>query len=50
MMRTQPKRAIKGYIRLIHYGGVLKDIKRELKLKDGEDDGSDLVNESDRPN
>ena len=34
--------------RLIHYGGVLKDIKRELKLKDGEDDGSDLVNESDR--
>jgi len=34
--------------RLVHYGGVLKDIKRELKLKDGEDENSDLIDNSDR--
>jgi len=32
---------------LVHYGGILKDIKRELKLKDGEDEDLDLIN-SDR--
>ena len=30
--------------RLVQVGGILKDIKRELKLKDGEDEGADLVN------
>lgn len=32
--------------RLVHYGGLLKEIKREMKLKDGEDEGSDLINTS----
>ena len=30
--------------RLVQYGGILRRIKRELKLKDGEDEGADLVN------
>ena len=30
--------------RLVQYGGILREIKRELKLKDGEDKGADLVN------
>ena len=30
--------------RLVQVGGILRDIKRELKLKDGEDEGADLVN------
>ena len=29
--------------RLLQYGGLLRDAKRELKLKDGEDDGADLI-------
>ena len=33
--------------RLVQYGGMLKEIKAELKLKDGEDEGADLVNTSD---
>ena len=34
--------------RLVQVGGILRDIKRELKLKDGEDKGADLVNVTDR--
>ena len=30
--------------RLVQVGGILRDIKRELKLKDGEDEDADLVN------
>ena len=30
--------------RLVQVGGIFRDIKRELKLKDGEDEGADLVN------
>ena len=30
--------------RLVQVGGILRDIKRQLKLKDGEDKGADLVN------
>ena len=30
--------------RLVQVGGILRDIKRELKLKDGEDKSADLVN------
>lgn len=34
--------------RLVQVGGILRDIKRELKIKDGEDEDADLVNTSDR--
>ena len=34
--------------RLVQVGGILRDIKRELKLKDGEDKDTDLVNLTDR--
>ena len=34
--------------RLVQVGGILRDIKRELKLKDGEDKDADLVNVTDR--
>ena len=34
--------------RLVQVGGILRDIKRELKLKDGEDKEADLVNLTDR--
>lgn len=33
--------------RLMQYGGIMRDIKRELKLKDGEEDDADLVNVTD---
>ena len=29
--------------RLLQYGGLMRDAKRELKLKDGEDEGADLI-------
>ena len=34
--------------RLVQVGGILRDIKRELKLKDGEDKNADLVNVTDK--
>ena len=30
--------------RLVQYGGVLKQIKRELKIKDAEESETDLIN------
>ena len=34
--------------RLVQTGGIFREIKRELKLKDGEDKGADLVSVTDR--
>lgn len=33
--------------RLMQYGGLMRDIKRDLKLQDGEDEGADLINTND---
>ena len=32
---------------LVQYGGILRDVKKELKIKDGEDEGADLVHTND---
>ena len=39
-------RIMKGR-RLMQYGGLMREVKRELKLKDGEEDDADLVNVND---
>ena len=39
-------RIMKGR-RLMQYGGLMREVKRELKLKDGEEDDADLVNTND---
>ena len=33
--------------RLMQYGGLMREVKRELKLKDGEEEDADLVNTND---
>ena len=39
-------RIMKGR-RLMQYGGLMRDVKRELGLKDGEEDDADLINTGD---